>query len=736
MAKVWNKSACLTLILAFLMTAVFPVGITDASDEAKFSKAYSYVTADKRQSAGTITVKPDKDAAGSVQDAVYITITLPEGVEFTTKPAAGDTGAGRLIQGGNTTPKLAASGSKYVKAWVAGSNWDTSNPVPEVKFDFSDRAGGNNRLDIEKGFTGNLDVTVEAAGVKGAAIVWSVSEDLTIAKINKSGVVITADDLKKVPTGNNREVAGITVEESTKGLISGGKTITLRIESDGVEFNSVTAAGEDGISIDSGTRKTDSDGNYTIYEFKVTGESRSFPGAIKFDPVKLDIDPDATGDIEVKVSSDDGDIDDETVTVGVIGDSDLTVTADGETGMEEHMRKASINELWEITIETNGEFEQGDRVTVTLPEHFEFYNKALGYFRSRIGDGADYKGTFEGNQSIWLEINADGDGKDEITLSNLFVGALSDAEYGDINVEIGGDIGQATVKAGLLKPGVIPTPEPTYVVSGHNQLAGKITFTETDKDAIDNGVKFFMTLPNGVEFAAKPTVTVNGEKIDGARVGPGSYGDDVCQITVEKFKSSQIDILEVAGIRYDIEGWFSPGEMIKVRVGGNDPLAEDNFNQFYESLMLGFTAFVKNGIDSWDNFQFRPYADETIVEVPNAIFGAPDQVTAAFKPGDEGVYVENGRTLVRVNLLTKVLGLQKSWDEAAKTAYFVKEGVVAAFPAGQNKINVNGVDMPVDQGAKIINGFTCVTLRGLEMAFGGKLAWDDETKTATFVFGK
>lgn len=739
MSKVWNKRACLVLALVFLMALVFPAGATFAADEAKFSKALSYVNAAKKQNAGTVTVKPDDDAKGSVQEAVYITLTLPDGVEFTTKPAGSDIGANKLVQGTNVTPKLVASGDDYVKVWVAGSKWDI-NTSTAVKFDFSEAT-----IDIDKDFTGNLDVTVDVAGVKEGAIVWSISEDLTIAKAGESGVIIAAGDLKKVPTGNNKEVAKITVEESKAGLISNGMKITLQIETAGVEFSSARATGEDGISIDQGERKQDPDGDYTIYEFTVTGKSSSFPGTIKFDPIKLDIDPDATGDIEITVSSDDSDVDEETVTVGAVGDSDLTVSVDEETGMEEYMRKASINELWEMTIKTNGEFSKGDQISITLPENFEFYEKALKLFKlmSKISDEVTFMSTFDGDQSIWLEVNANGDGEDEITISNLWVAALPECQYGDIIVEIGGDIGQTSAKVGFVKPAVMIQPEQTHMARGNNQLAGNITFTETDVDAVKNGMKLHIVLPNGVKFASTPTVTANGEEIDAARIGPSGYGKDVCRLTIEKARNSKIDTLVLSDIRYDIEDWFMPGEIIKVSLGGNDPKADDNFNLLYESFMLGFyEALATAGLESpnpvvaWDNYQFKDRADEKIVEVPNAIIIDPNEVTASFTLGDDGIYVENGRTLVQVNLLGETLGLQKSWDADVKTAYFIKDGKVVAFPVDQSKIYVNKVEIQVEQGAKIINGYTCVTLRGLEMAFGGKLTWDDETKTATFIFNK
>jgi len=140
------------------------------------------------------------------------------------------------------------------------------------------------------------------------------------------------------------------------------------------------------------------------------------------------------------------------------------------------------------------------------------------------------------------------------------------------------------------------------------------------------------------------------------------------------------------------------------------------------------TALVETG-GTWPN-------STTAAKVVNAkcVTPAPGGKTVSFKIGDEGVTAMNGRTLVQVNLLCDTLGLQKSWDAASKTAYFVKDGTVVAFPIGKNQIIINGNTIPVDQGGVAYNNFTYATLRGIQMAFGGELTWDQATQTATFKF--
>ncbi len=745
------KSSRLSLfmVVLFAISVIMPGSVFAAEDNTSISGSYEYVEAGDEVFCGVVRAVYDEWEDGT-QD-ITVQLTLPDGVEFSDEPST-------MAWVGDQGTKI-NSGSSYFEAEFNGV--DTAFNV-EFNFGYDEGTqeeydSGDVALDIDDDFSGNLEVSVEVIGQDGdGAILWADSADVTIAKVSGGEVDVVVGDNETIAIGDE-EVADITLEEATAGAISKNEWIFLEIDTDGVEFESLTV-NETRVDVSDGNYSRDDAGivydenaspaqtyyfdkDFKKFAVQVQNVSEGLPGDVMFENIKLQIDPDVSGEIEMSVWSEvSEDVEDESVVVATVKDSEITVTSDEDTGMEEYMRITAIGELWELTLESSGEFEDGDKITVTLPDNFEFYKKAVENLPVNDSNLVDSVGTYNGDQSLWLEVNANGDGEDEIDLKNLFVAALPGAKYGDINVEIGGDVGTATAKAGFLKPAVMIKPEQTYVVApGYGQPAGNITFTETDDDAVFDGMNLHMVLSNGVEFASTPTVKVNGEEIDEVRVGPDEYGKDVCQFTVDNSRSSKIDTLVVSDIKYDVESWFTAGTMINVSLGGNDPKLGDTFNKLYESYL----AFADKGLEGppadpkyWDNFQFNSEADEEIIAIPNAIVVDADQVKVSFTVGDEGVYVENGRTLVQVNLLSEALGLQKSWDSETKTAYFVKDGKTVAFPIGQNKVTVGKADLPVDQGAKIIDGNTCVTLRGLEMAFGGKLTWNGETKTATFVFNK
>lgn len=703
MRKARNKKFSLVMALVFAFTVIFPAGAAFAADEAKFSSSYNYISADDEQNAGTVTVKPDSDADGSVQDTVYVTLTLPEGVEFTSRPKSTADLDGGLLDTSYSTGDygFVSSGSTFVKVWVAGATWDDGS-ADYVTFDFAEIDDySKNKLDIDKDFTGNLQVTVEVQGVKGTAIVWTLDDDLTIAKVAEGDITIKAGSTKKVSAGGDKKVAKITVEESKSGVIDVGESVTLTIETDDVEFsrsstNSITAVGEDGITVGAVSVEKDGDDNYTIAKVTVTGKSATFPGTITFDPIGLDIAPSVNEDIEITVEVSDPD-EDETLTVATVGDVTMEVQdLEDNDGVVYAGQDEELDVEFTLATTDGSDFTEGDIITLTLNQ---------GEFAEVPDvDGGTVK-RYDDDEAFYITCSGGGD---EIDVSELHVKLKNDAEPGDITLTIEGDYGdlEEFVIATSAKPYTVTADKPNIPTEALGAAAGDLTITETAGGALKKGEEIYIELPSGVELSGKPKIDVTegggDAKID-------QYDDDffVIEITEESSSSKPTTFL-VSNIKYDTGKLAMAGE-VELKFFGDD---------------------VEEGTDKDNDYD----DDSMMTTVVNATVKDGSAVTATFKVGDEGVTIKNGRTLVQVNMLCDVLGLQKSWDEASKTAYFVKDGKVVAFPMGENAIYINGVKLPQDQGGVIINNFTYATLRGIQAAFGGELTWDDTTKTATFDF--
>lgn len=735
-----RKKINLLVTIIFAFAVLVPAGAVFADTE--FDGTYKYVSTGKEVCAGSVEISED-----SIAEDIYelvVQVNLPGGVEFENNIKSNSDLDNIIIYGSNDLDfNLLTSDSKYLEFEFTEFNGGLiensafGKGTESIKVSFGKK---ESRLNIDDNFSGNLDLDISVLEINSNKdIAASEDDSITIAKVTTGEVEVTAADPKKLSMGRNKEAAKIIVEESKDGDLSDEEELHLKIDTSGVTFNDIDInSSRIGLVKDGGDIKINYNNDKDEAWITVENPSSVLSGKIELVPY-LNIDPDVSSNIEITVYSDpEEDVENETFTVATVGESELIITTDSGTGMEEYMKKTTIDELWEMTLESNKDFEEGDKIYISLPDGFKFYEKAVETYE--ISENYYYKGLYDDEQSMWLEVNKEGAGKNKIKLVNLFVSALPDSNYGDINVKISGDLGEAKVKAGVLVSGSkIELERKQVVAPGYNQKAGNITFVEKYKDSWKNGLKIHLALPNNVEFSTTPKVTINGKEIDGAKVGPGSYDNNVLRVTIDESRKTMFDTLVISDIRYDITTWLTEGNLIKVNLGGNDPKADDNLNAFYEM----FASFYAKGLygkesfqSSWDKYQFKGNADDVVAQLSNAIIVNKNYVIASFTHGEEGVALRNGRTLVQVNQLCDVLRLQKSWDAESNTAYFVKNGIVIAFPVNKDAIIINGSELAVDQGGIIIDGYAYATLRGIKMAFGGELNWDNEKKTATFRFEK
>jgi len=683
-----SKKLSLLMALVFAFTVIFPVAAIAA--DAEFGQSYAYISTDDKD-AGFVTVEQDDD---SVADSVYVEVTLPEGVEFEDKPDS-STNLNNELE--NAT--FVSAKSNWIR--VEATDW----PNKEVTIKFIEDLG----LSIDKNFTGNINVDVEAIGVNAPNnIVWTETDTLTIAKVAESDVTVTVGDVKKVSVGGGKEVADITVEESKAGDLGNDENVYLEIETDGVSFNDIKTV-VNGVSLQSTflslNEMNKNHDDYSGYDtwldsnkvavhedrdkawVKVSKNIGAFPGDIEFN-ISLDIDPDVTGEIEISVISD-GEADvDETVTVATIGDVTAEVSDIEDNDTIVYLGQSEKLDV-EFTLETTdgSEFEDGDMITFEL-------NKGE-FVSTPTCDGVVTPKLYKDDEAFYYTIGSNE--SDELTFEDLEILLDNSDEVGDITLTIGGDygdLGEITI-AQAAAPFTMTADVKNIMTEALNQEAGEITVTEADGGALKKGTVLIFELPSGVELNSKPKVDEEEGNIE---VSVGEWGDDWFEVEIDGESSSKAGVFRIYNLKYDT---------------GRLALAGDVELKVYTDT-----------------------DDDILARVVNATVVDDSVVTATFTVGDEGVAVKNGRTLVQVNTLCDVLGLQKSWDEVNKIAYFVKGGTVVAFPIDKNEISINGNVLPVDQGGTIIDGFTYATLRGLEMAFGGTLDWDNDTKTAAFNFQK
>lgn len=86
---------------------------------------------------------------------------------------------------------------------------------------------------------------------------------------------------------------------------------------------------------------------------------------------------------------------------------------------------------------------------------------------------------------------------------------------------------------------------------------------------------------------------------------------------------------------------------------------------------------------------------------------------------------ENGRTLVPLRASMEAMGCTVNWDQSSRTAFVVNDGITVSVPIGESCVYRNGVRVPNDTSAKIIDGRVYLPIRAVLEAFGASVSWDE-----------
>ena len=90
----------------------------------------------------------------------------------------------------------------------------------------------------------------------------------------------------------------------------------------------------------------------------------------------------------------------------------------------------------------------------------------------------------------------------------------------------------------------------------------------------------------------------------------------------------------------------------------------------------------------------------------------------------------NGRVQVPVRFVTEALGANVSWNEASQVVTITRNNTTVTMKIGENIITVNGHRRTLDTKAVLISRRTFVPVRFVSEAFGAKVTWDTQIRTA------
>ncbi len=101
---------------------------------------------------------------------------------------------------------------------------------------------------------------------------------------------------------------------------------------------------------------------------------------------------------------------------------------------------------------------------------------------------------------------------------------------------------------------------------------------------------------------------------------------------------------------------------------------------------------------------------------------------------DAGPFIDsNGRTMIPVRFVAERLGADVSWEQAGKTAYIEKDGIVIAVTIGDSALRVtqngNTETTVMDTEAVLRDGRTYVPIRFVAEALGAYVDWSDTYRT-------
>jgi hypothetical protein len=705
-----KKSIALFVTLIFVLGLMVPM--TAFAANVKISSAYPIITDAAGQPAGWFRIVADDfKLVNQANWTTYVTVSLSSGAEFATELTTTALVAAQVattVTGGAAVIARVSSSKTLVQFTVANAG----GTVDTLQFNFPN-------LDIASGTKGDVTATVTLQALDNLNNqVWTQTNTVKIAQIGDAKLTATAKAAKKISgAGLAVKAANIEIAENQPGVLKSAPadTVTLTIATPNVTWAGAAgvwaagpaANGTAGLTVAAAGPTVSA--NLKTLTYTINTSSAGIGGKLTFvlDPAApatgfLNIAPGVSGDIVISVASSNTKLDATDLTVATTTAGEFTVVPKNVTN-KEGVSGAGNVDIGDLEIEQNfaGAYAANGSLVFTL-------KNAKWAAAPAAPAGFTYGGMYNDDRSVWFSVTGAPATKVLFTTANVNLDANA---LGDITVELSGTAGPSGSYAlgQAIAAATLYADKLTVNVNSLDQVAGDIKITEAKRNLFNDAGNLKLTLPNGIFFSKNPKLYINGTEETITWVGgTAARGTGVADIAAATFagklSTTTVDVIEIKNLAYDVDSRFAAKD-IKVELAG--------------TFLTGAAAGAKT---------------TTVASIANAVGAVAGQVTKDFAVGDAGVAVVNGRTLVQVNLLCDVLGLQKSWDAATKTAYFVKAGKVVAFPMGENAIYINGVKVPVDQGGMIVSDFTYATLRGIQMAFGGELSWNNDTKTATFKF--
>ncbi|MDQ0048201.1 hypothetical protein J2T18_002484 [Paenibacillus polymyxa] len=105
------------------------------------------------------------------------------------------------------------------------------------------------------------------------------------------------------------------------------------------------------------------------------------------------------------------------------------------------------------------------------------------------------------------------------------------------------------------------------------------------------------------------------------------------------------------------------------------------------------------------------------------------QVNNVPMPGDVDPYVQNGSTLVALNMIRSIPGVTINWNNISKTVTIESNGTKSTLVAGKKETKVGGKKVTLSTSSVMKNGRVMVPLRFIADASGSQVYWNAPDRT-------
>ncbi|APC09541.1 hypothetical protein MTJW_23960 [Moorella thermoacetica] len=748
MLKTRKKWISILLTLAMLVGLMVPLA-APASAASTYSMNYvQKVNAGYSGQIGTLTITMDPVSA-STSTNNYVILSLPSSPSGyalfpSVMPSINGTNYFDTTKGASfTLNRISANEVKLTVSGVASSVYVDPNADSRIQIPLD--------ITVPTGVSGDITLTASApststfsSGTVSVAVVGTGKVNLAVESVpslSSSGGAIGVIDLKEDVAGALKDSGGT---EALKFRLPPG--FKWRTPGPG---NITTLWGDSNLA--SNIRFSIDNDNRDLHIWNsVESTSATF---LKLN-LGIDVDESVakTGDVKVTVSGATT-ADPSELVVATYGEYSVKVSANSKTDIIAGKVAQDIGKL-EIDEGIPGSLIPGRTITLTLPENVRWSQLPnidtdlsqnygnLGISSQLVGsDGRMLKITFSGTTNGQTE-------PAKLVLKNMQVTPAADFS-GDLNIEVGGSQGvTGTVVLATVKSPVTASASdtPQVIIGKPNQPVGDITITENIADAIQSTVKGYsissdnsvisatyggqanliIQAPPGVTFSGTPKVeVVSGDlQIDASAVSTDKTDALEGMIIIPvKSSSTTPSTIKISGINVTVDRTVPEGDLT-FKVKG--PAVDETITP--ATLFSGHTTVAKAVVAT----VVTPAPNEQKATVVFKVGDTKYTVNGVENTMDVAPYVQDGRTFVPVRYAALALGVSPDnilFNDGKVT--LIKGNNVVQLTLGSNIMLINGVAIPMDVNASVINGRTMLPLRWIGQALGATVSWDDTAQTVT-----